>query len=125
MNSPPELSFTVVDDDPHILFFVTRTLEQAFAGCTINSFEDGTEALRFLRNNHSDFLITDQSMVRMNGEELIEELRKQGITIPTLMISNSPDADKAALRAGVAFVEKGRINRHLHNAVRSVLALPL
>lgn len=112
--------FTVVDDDEHILFFVVRSLRLVFPNAEIQTFHDGAEALVFLKAHQTDFLITDHSMARMNGEELIQSLRASGITVPTLMISNSPYAEKAAAAAGVRLLDKGELQNKLGDSITAL-----
>jgi hypothetical protein len=58
----------------------------------------------------------------MGGADLIRELRAAKIEVPTLMISGSPNAEETASELGVIFVDKGKINERLADAV-SVLLL--
>ncbi len=53
----------------------------------IKHSENGTEALKIFRDEHFDLIITDINMPKMNGIELIHELKKIDIHIPTLVIS--------------------------------------
>ncbi len=64
---------------------------------------DGVEALQKMAESKPDLMICDISMPRMNGLELVEQLRNRGETLPILMISATENmADIAvALRLGV------------------------
>ena len=117
--SPPH--FTVVDDDSHTRFFIQRALVEAFPKSKIIAFEDGAIAFQYLRRNHTDCLVTDQSMREMNGDELLRRLNESGINIPTVMVSSSPNAEEAAASAGVVFLDKGRISSDLAKVVRALL----
>ncbi|MEY2466927.1 MAG: two-component system, cell cycle sensor histidine kinase and response regulator CckA [Verrucomicrobiota bacterium] len=118
----PAHHFTVVDDDDKMLFFVQRALAQKFPGADILTFTDGVDAFQYLKKNGTDFLITDFSMARMGGADLIRELRAARIEVPTLMISGSPNAEETALELGVIFLDKGKINERLADAVSVLLA---
>lgn len=115
--------FTVVDDDQHTLYFVVRALAAGFPGSEVQKFSDGVEALDFLKSNRTDCLITDYSMVRMNGEELVRALRGAGVDIPALMISNSPKAQSAAESVGITLLDKGKITKELSRKVGALIGV--
>jgi CheY-like chemotaxis protein len=115
--------FTVVDDDDKTIFFIERVLLHAFPASDIISFADGEDALRYLKQNHTDFLITDFQMARMNGDELIQRLRLEGNAVPAIMMSSSPHAQEAAVAAGVIFLDKGKIVEHLADLIRALLSV--
>ena len=113
--------FTIVDDDDKVIFFVERVLMQTFPGSDVIAFHDGVEALHHLQQNHTDFLITDYSMARMDGAQLIKELRQLGNNVPAVMMSSSPHAQEAAAAVGVIFVDKGKIMAELADAIRAII----
>src|SRR5688572_19810746 len=114
--------FTVVDDDKHILFFVERILRAEFPNCEISTFHDGSEALHSIRAANTDLVITDHKMDRMNGAELIRNLRDRGLTVPIVMISSSPYAKEEGLAAGAtAYLEKDSTMFGLAKVVKSLL----
>lgn len=49
---------------------------------------DGEEALDILYQEHIDLLLLDVMMPKLNGLKLIQTLRKEGNTIPTLMLTS-------------------------------------
>ena len=72
-------------------------------GATTVQAGDGVEALQKMAESKPDLMICDISMPRMNGLELVEQLRNRGEKLPSLMISateNMADIAKA-LRLGV------------------------
>jgi len=114
--------FTVVDDDAHTLFFVERALRAGFPEAIITTFADGIEALDHVRKVGTDLLVTDHSMIHMNGAELIRHLRSDGFDLPIIMVSNSPHAQEAGEAAGATkFLEKGEAVRVLSGVVRELL----
>jgi two-component system response regulator ChvI len=118
-----KLKFAIVDDDTHVLFFAERVLRKGFPKSDIVTFTDGTEALEYLRSNHTDVLVTDHKMAHMDGAELIRELRNDGYTGPIVMVSNSPRAKEEGLAAGAtAYLEKDPSMRGLPDVVRALLA---
>src|SRR4051812_47582473 len=92
--------FTIVDDDAHTLYFLEHALSRAFPQSEIVKFSDGAEALEYLQHSPTDLLVTDHSMDRLNGADLIRALRSGGSTLPIIMVSNSPDAEEQGTAAG-------------------------
>ncbi|EGV32581.1 response regulator receiver protein [Thiorhodococcus drewsii AZ1] len=76
---PTNLSLTdlrvlLVDDDA----FLRRVVSQVLSGLKLKQIaiaENGQEALTFLSNHEVDLLITDIQMPKMNGLELIKQIR--------------------------------------------------
>ena len=63
----------VVDDDQDALALSREILEAT--GATVTTADSGPEALEKLRRGRADVLITDLAMPRMDGFELIEQIR--------------------------------------------------
>lgn len=125
MSSPNESSecrLMIVDDDVKMLFLVEHALKTAFPNASITTLTDGSDALQQIRRMGTDLLITDHSMMRMNGADLIRELRAEGSKLPIIMISNSPNAEQEGSAAGAnRFMEKGDAVSRLPEAVRNLL----
>ena len=113
---------TIVDDDLQTLFLVEHALKEAFPDAHITALTDGSDALQHIRKIGTDLLITDHSMARMSGADLIRELRAEGSSLPIIMISNSPNAEQEGSAAGAnRFMEKGQAMSRLPDAVRTLL----
>ncbi len=63
-----------VDDSASIRALVKMILEEA--GYNVLMSEDGQDAMKFFDSRTIDLVITDLHMPRMNGIELIKEVRK-------------------------------------------------
>ncbi len=74
----------VVDDDPEIVSFVRRGL--AYEGYTVDTANDGTEALTKARDREPDLVILDIMMPGIDGIEVSKRLR-QGSDVPILMLT--------------------------------------
>lgn len=59
----------------------------AGAGHTLESARDGLEAMELFARNRFDLVVTDINMPRMNGLELILEIRRQNCNIPILALT--------------------------------------
>jgi len=64
----------VVDDSMLIRHTVCRFLEER--GYVVESATNGADALQKLQTFHPDILITDMMMPKMDGSQLITELKK-------------------------------------------------
>jgi len=94
----------LVDDSISVRRFVGQMLEKAnFDVITAN---DGAEALRRLADTAVDAVITDLEMPRVNGYELIEDLRARASTraVPAVVLTTRAGAKHVSLarRLGIA-----------------------
>ncbi len=81
----------VVEDDKNLLATMEFILEAANYQVTL--VEDGQKALKQILDYRNqkiavDVLVTDIRMPRMGGLELLSRLSKEGIKIPTLVVTN-------------------------------------
>jgi CheY-like chemotaxis protein/anti-sigma regulatory factor (Ser/Thr protein kinase) len=65
----------VVDDDGPVRRLLTKALDKA--GMSVSTAEDGVEALQQLRKRNFDVMLLDVWMPRMNGLELLTQLRER------------------------------------------------
>lgn len=77
----------VVDDSMLIRHTVCRFLEQR--GFTVESASDGAEAMQLLEHLQPTLIVTDLTMPRMGGSELISRLRSrpETSTIPIVVLA--------------------------------------
>jgi CheY-like chemotaxis protein len=77
----------VVDDSMLIRHTVCRFLEER--GYAVESATNGVDALERLKEIHPDILITDMMMPKMDGSQLITELKKNPSTarIPIILLA--------------------------------------
>jgi two-component system chemotaxis response regulator CheY len=91
-----------VDDSRTIRDMLMSTL--AAAGYEVVQAEDGVEALERLRETRPAAILTDINMPRMDGFELIAEVRRDSAnrTIPILVLTteSEPDRKERAKAAG-------------------------
>jgi two-component system, cell cycle sensor histidine kinase and response regulator CckA len=111
----------VVDDDPAVRSFVTRTLERE--GFAVLSAGGATEALRRLEETREgiDLLVTDSVMPGMTGMQLIETARSAGARMSVLLISGNPDQESAS---AVPCLPKPFTAAELGRRVRELLDQP-
>jgi len=81
------LRILVAEDDPTICRLIAGVLEND--GFLVNMTYDGEQAWETLNLNRYDLLITDNEMPHLTGLELIERIRKAGMSLPIIVSSGS------------------------------------
>ncbi|MCX6793100.1 MAG: response regulator [Candidatus Falkowbacteria bacterium] len=82
------------------------------SGFEAESAPDGEAALEAIKNNHFDLLLCDLVMPKVNGFEVIEEIKKQKLDLPVIVLSNLSQADdekKARALGAIDFLPKSNI----------------
>ena len=85
-------------DDNSMGLMARKTVLQELGHRVITS-QNGHDALEVCGKQRFDLLITDYKMPKMNGVELIRELRKLQPQISVILISGAGASDIAALTA--------------------------
>jgi DNA-binding response OmpR family regulator len=84
MIQPPRI--LVVEDDPQIRQLNYLILTDA--GYRVDLAEDGQAGWEAVRNNHYDLMLTDNSMPRLKGYQLIQKMRTAGVIVPVILVSS-------------------------------------
>lgn len=88
----------VVDDEPTI----AQLLKEAFGSFRhghayeVEIAHDGAEALMALLMSKFDLLVVDMYMPRMDGLELLTQMRTHDVRVPVLMVTGNQSAQAAA-----------------------------
>ncbi|WP_034384468.1 response regulator [Deinococcus sp. YIM 77859] len=132
MSNPTPIEILLVEDsEPDIIL-----TEEAFAAAGLTNklhvVRDGVEALAFLRRQEGyedaprpDVILLDINMPRMNGLEVLAELKRdpQLMTIPVIVLTTS-QADEDILRSyqahAASYVVKPIDFEHFYQAVHSL-----
>jgi twitching motility two-component system response regulator PilH len=114
----------VVDDLPTELEIICRLLQNA--GLEVMRANDGEEAINLIRKEHADLVVLDVIMPRMNGFEVIRELRDHEKTKNTpivLCTQKNTEIDKTwgAELGADAYVTKPFDPQQLLNTVKRLL----
>lgn len=112
----------IVDDEPSIQESLSHVLTEI--GYRVRSAEDGFAALREMRHEVPDLLLSDLNMPDMSGFELLSVVRRRFPAMRTIAMSGSFSGDEVP--SGViadAFYEKGSSIRSLLKIIEG-LALP-
>lgn len=90
----------IVDDDKSIRWVLEKALSKQ--GMSPRCFEDPTQVLAQLENDHPDVIISDIRMQKMDGISLLEKLKQRVPDIPVIIMTAYSDLDRAvsAFREG-------------------------
>jgi FixJ family two-component response regulator len=88
-NTPPLIA--VVDDDASVLKALTRLLR--VRGFNATPYGSARDFLAALPGGSPDCLVLDLQMPEMTGLELLQHLQREGLYIPTIVITAYGDTD--------------------------------
>jgi DNA-binding response OmpR family regulator len=77
----------VVDDDSDVRHHNVNML--IYSGYDVEGATDGADGWEALQDRHFDVVITDNTMPKMTGVEMIEKLRSSRMTIPVIMATGT------------------------------------
>jgi len=75
----------VVEDDLRTASFITKGLKQE--GFVVDHAVDGEEGLHLATSESYDVAVVDIMLPRLDGLALIEDLRRQGVLVPVIVLS--------------------------------------
>lgn len=84
-NAPARKRILVIEDDPSIILGLRMNLEAE--GYEVEVAEDGEAGLGQARRGDSDLIILDLMLPRLNGFEVLRQLRAEGVHVPTIVLS--------------------------------------
>lgn len=118
---PMHQKIALVDDDQNILTSVSLALEAE--GYDVDTYGDGVEALAGLGSHPVDLAVLDIKMPRMDGMELLSELRKKD-RLPVIFLTSKDDEvdELLGLRMGADdYIKKPFSQRLLIERIRAIL----
>ena len=86
----------VVDDDSDVRHHNVEIL--IYHGYDVEDATDGADGWEALQDRHFDVVITDNTMPKMTGVEMIEKLRSSRMTVPVIMATSMMPAFEFARR---------------------------
>ena len=113
-------------DDSRVSLVAARRIVQELKGVTVIEARDGTEAMGVMARESPALVLTDLDMPRMNGLQLVEEIRKFYPETPVVLMTahGSEQVAVEALRAGAAnYVPKHAMAEELLDTLKSVLSI--
>jgi two-component system, response regulator, stage 0 sporulation protein F len=115
----------IVDDDPAVLLTLAASIERLNPKFEVDTCDNGIEALACLKTHQYILLLTDYSMPRMNGVDLVRMVREQS---PETRIIMMTAYGSDALRNQVAdldleaFVDKPFTVKKIREIISSILS---
>jgi two-component system alkaline phosphatase synthesis response regulator PhoP len=79
------LRILVIEDDPSIVLGLRMNLEAE--GYHVDVAEDGETGLALARRGRAHLIILDLMLPRLNGFEVLRQLRSEGVSVPTIVLS--------------------------------------
>jgi DNA-binding response OmpR family regulator len=115
--------FLIVDDSSTIRELVCKALKTTMGVQNLSVAEDGKAALQILREKRIDIIISDWNMPRMDGEELLYQVRNDPDLkkIPFIMMTTNADRDFiiTAIQLGVTqYIVKPFSPKELEEKIR-------
>ncbi|OGM12192.1 hypothetical protein A2Z22_05180 [Candidatus Woesebacteria bacterium RBG_16_34_12] len=105
----------LIEDDPLVVRMYQKVL--AFEGFQIDCAPDGNEGIRKAKEIKPDLIFCDVMMPKMNGIEVLENLKADPETanIPVIMLTNlsgTHDAETALEKGAFAYMVKSEYKPH-------------
>lgn len=113
----------VVDDNPVDRKLISAILQRT-TNWTVDTANDGQQAMDYLQRASADLVVTDLQMPNMDGLSLVQKIRQDFRATPVVLVTafGSEKESVAALQAGAAnFSHKTRLKTDLVPTVRNVL----
>ncbi|MHB1198654.1 MAG: response regulator transcription factor [Polaromonas sp.] len=85
MPMPPTLKLLLIEDDAAMQAALQRTLSRR--GMAVDSCTDGRQALAQWRTTQPDVVVLDLSLPGLDGLQVLEQARRQGLTTPVLILT--------------------------------------
>lgn len=114
----------VVEDSPTQAAQIRLLLEGA--GYQVEVAEDGVAAMEAIKRQQPELVVTDMEMPRMNGLELVENIRQSFAAIPVILVTAFGSEDVAALalsKGAASYVPKRYVFDDLLPTVGNILSL--
>lgn len=87
MRSAPKPLILVVEDEEELAKLISIHLEEA--GMQTQVYNRCAHALRFLKRNFANLLLLDVNLPDQSGFQLLDELRKSDISVPTIFVTGN------------------------------------
>lgn len=114
----------IIEDEAAIRRVLVKILSEENDSYQVDEAEDGVAGLEKIKNNDYDLVLCDIKMPKMDGVEVLEEVKKVKPEIPMVMISGHGDMETAiqTMRLGAFdYISKPPDLNRLLNTVRNAL----
>jgi DNA-binding NtrC family response regulator len=120
MNDTPRRRLLVVDDEPLILEVLTEHFKSDYE---VETALNGADALGAILRSRPDVVMLDINMPRMNGVQVLKDIKQIDDTIAVIMVTANEQVAMAAdaLRSGAfAYVPKPFDFRYLDHMLATI-----
>ena len=97
------LNILIVDDEQIVRVYLQSIINWEEEECRlVGTYKNGMEALEILDKQPIDLVLTDLKMPKMNGLQLIEEIKVRNLQTSVIVLSNHSDYDlvRQAMKLG-------------------------
>ena len=93
----------IVENDPMVAMIHEQNINRSKNFCAVGKCADGNSALTFLESNMVDLMILDVFAPRLNGFEVLRQIREKQIPVDVIIVTAANDREtlEEALRLGV------------------------
>lgn len=116
----------LIEDEEPIRRVLIRILEEENKDYEITQCEDGKSSLTTLKKEDFDLVLCDIKMPKMDGVEVLQKARENGINVPFIMLTGHGNVSTAveAMKSGAYdFISKPPDLNRLLTAVRNALQI--
>jgi two-component system nitrogen regulation response regulator NtrX len=114
----------IIEDEAAIRRVLLRILSEENSNYKVSETEDGVQGINLVENENFDLILCDIKMPKMDGIEVLTQIKKIKPEIPVIMISGHGDLDTAvhSMRLGAFdYISKPPDLNRLLNTVRIAL----
>ncbi len=118
-------SFLIVEDEKVTRKGIVYLLQSTIDNCKISEAQNGEEAIEQMKDQKFDLVVTDISMPKMDGIELLKEIRNLWITQKVLVLTmmDSEEPLKKMLAIGVdGYLIKNSAEVEILTAIERIMA---
>jgi DNA-binding NarL/FixJ family response regulator len=109
-NGKRPLQVVIADDAEEVRGLLDLVLSEIEGIAISGKAKDGVEALRMVKELNPDVLVLDVSMPNKSGIEVLQEIRKDGLSMIIIMFTIDPQLREYSLNAGADyFLSKNEI----------------
>jgi len=99
----------IAEDEEYNQMVVQAMVELLYPDVTMEMVDNGFQALEKLKTENFDLLLSDVDMPVMNGYELVNEIKKMGLTLPLISVTAfaiSGDREKLLMHGFDDYISK-------------------
>jgi len=122
INSKEDPIILLVEDDQINQMIISQIIKEL--GVKVKVTGDGIQALKEIKSEHFDLILTDINMPNYDGFELLEQLNKDGNQTPVIFLTGLKDDEfktKGKEMGAIDFIEKPIDRKLLISKLKKVL----